>query len=463
MNLTQQFVQKIAGLFPHKSNEQEIKVTSNLLLDGISVAALGSTEPGPQILSSMAHNADQGTAATIIKGDRRVTVESAALVNGAAMHVLDYEPMWNPANHSLSTTLPALLALSEVLLRSEKAAFQHSINGDRILRALAMGVEVQERLRTASGQFEPGDLVFHPPSTVGPLGSAIACGLLMGLTQKQLVNAIGIAGSMAGGLQGNIGSMTKALHCGKAAANGVQAALLARKGFTADLDAVGGPRGYGAAFFGAAFDPTKLLEPKADLHVVNPGPAYKLYPSQYGTHFVIEAALRVRQKLSNPHDIRNVTIVSPPMPYVDRPAPASGLAGKFSFQYVTAVALIDGKVSVDSFSDKRRFSDDVEKLLQRITIRPDPTRKGRFDEMKVDVEVELVDGQEFSGMCDGPPGIWGHPAEFTRLENKSKDCLHRAFDEAHADEILAQTRQFVNFGADELLEFFGLLGADDKP
>ncbi len=70
----------------------------------------------------------------------------------------------------------------------------------------------------------------------------------MGLTQEQLVNAIGIAGSMAGGLQGNIGSMTKALHCGKAASNGVQAALLARHGFTSDIDAIGGPRGYGNAF-----------------------------------------------------------------------------------------------------------------------------------------------------------------------------------------------------------------------
>ena len=458
MNLTQEFIQKIAALFPAKSGQRELRVTSDLLLDGISVAALGSTEPGPQILSSMAHDADQSTGATIIKGDRRVTVESAALVNGAAMHVLDYEPMWNPANHSLSTTLPALLALSEVLLRSEKAAFQSTINGERILRALAMGIEVQERLRTASGQFEPGDLVFHPPSTVGPLGSAVACGLLMGLTQQQLVNAIGIAGSMAGGLQGNIGSMTKALHCGKAAANGVQAALLARQGFTSDMDAIGGPRGYGTAFFGAAFDPTKLLEPKADLHVVNPGPAYKLYPSQYGTHFVIEAALMAREQLSNPQDIRNVTIVSPPMPYVDRPAPATGLAGKFSFQYVAAVALIDGEISVDSFSDKRRFSEDVEKLLTLITIRPDPARKGRFDEMKVDVVVELIDGQMCSGTCDGPPGIWGRPADLAKLETKSKDCLHRAFGEARANEIMHQSRQFVSFDADDLLTFFGLLG-----
>jgi len=459
MNLTRDFIHKISELFPEKSSEQEIKVTSDLLLDGISVAALGSAEPSPQILSSMAHDADQRRSATIIKGDRRATVESAALVNGAAMHVLDYEPMWNPANHSLSTTLPALVALSEVLLRSEKETFQNSINGERILRALAIGIEVQARLRSASGQFEPGDLVFHPPSAVGPLGSAVACGLLMGLTQEQLVNAIGIAGSMAGGLQGNIGSMTKALHCGKAASNGVQAALLARHGFTSDIDAIGGPRGYGNAFFGAVFDPSKLLETKADLHIVNPGPAYKLYPSQYGTHFVIEAALMARKHLSSPREIQNITIVSPPMPYVDRPSPATGLAGKFSFQYVAAVALIDGKVSVDSFNDKRRFAVDVEKLLPLIKIRTDTKRKGRFDKMKIDVEVELIDGQICSGTCDGPPGVWGRSANSSEIENKAKDCLRRAFGKARGDEILLQTRGFVDLDAHDLLNFFGLLGA----
>ena len=273
-------------------------------------------------------------------------------------------------------------------------------------------------MRSASGQYEPGDLVFHPPSTVGPLGSAIACGLIMGLSREQLVNAIGIAGSMAGGLQGNIGSMTKALHCGKAAANGAQAAQLARKGFTADSNAIDGPRGYGNAFFGKKFNPSKLLEPKIDLHVVNPGPAYKLYPSQYGTHFVIEAALMVRKKILTLQEISSVTIVSPPMPYVDRPMPSSGLAGKFSFQYVAAVALIDGKISVDSFDDKRRFSEDVKKLLPLIKIRSDPERQGRFDKMKIDVEVELSNGQIYSGICDGPPGVWGRPADPAQLENK---------------------------------------------
>jgi aconitate decarboxylase len=457
MNLTEKFVKLLIDGFSHKITETEVQVTSDLLLDGLSVAALGSMEAGPQMLYLMANNIDQSASATVIMGDRRVTPENAAQVNGAAMHVLDYEPMWNPANHSLSTTLPALLALSEMLLRSEIEEFGQSISGDKILKALAIGIETQARLRSASGQYEPGELVFHPPSTVGPLGSAIACGLIMGLSRKQLVNAIGIAGSMAGGLQGNIGSMTKALHCGKAAANGIQAALLARQGFTSDSNSIDGPRGYGNAFFGKKFNQSKLLEPKVDLHVVNPGPAYKLYPSQYGTHFVIEAALMVRNKISSSQEIQNVTIISPPMPYVDRPLPSSGLAGKFSFQYVAAIALIDGKVSVESFNDKRRFSKDVETLLPLIKIRPDPERHGRFDKMKIDIEVELSNGEIYSGTCDGPPGVWGRPAAPALLENKSRECLRTAFGEERGKSIFRSARKFANFDAKELLNFYNLL------
>ena len=128
-----------------------------------------------------------------------------------------------------------------------------------------------------------------------------------------------------------------------------EAALLAERGFTADADALAGPRGYGSAFFGDGFAPEQLTEPRERLHIVEPGPAFKLYPSQYGTHFVITAALAARKRLPSGMRIRGVTIVCPPMSYVNRPAPPSGLAGKFSFQYAAAIALLDGGVTVESF------------------------------------------------------------------------------------------------------------------
>lgn len=392
-----------------------------LVVDGLAVAALGAQEEGPRLLARLERA--PGMASVIGQGFA-TTAATAARVNGAAMHVLDFEPMWNPANHALSTTLPGLLALAET----------EGGTGAQLLDALAAGVEAQGRLRLASGQFEPKDLTLHPPGIVGPIGSSVACGIFLGLTPEQLAQAIGIAASRAGGILANVGSMTKALHCGQAATAGLDAALLARLGFTADADALAGPRGFGQAYFGAAFDAGALVC-AAPPHAASPGPAFKLYPSQYGTHFVISAALQARENLTQ-GQIDAVTISCPPMPYVNRPAPVSGLAGKFSFQYVAAAALLDGHVGVASFSDQRRFAPDMQALLPRIAVVPDPAREGRFDRMRVDLTVDSADGTQARGSCDGPPGIWGRPVSDERLRQKASDCLETAFGAAPAARIL---------------------------
>lgn len=401
-----------------------------LVCDGIAVAALGAAEAPPRLLAALAREAGGAAEASLIaQGGARLPMAAAARVNGAAMHVLDFEPMWNPANHSLSTTLPALLALAEA-------------RGPNVpLRlALAVGVEAQERLRIASAQFEPGGFLFHPPGMVGAMGAAAACGVMLGLDEGRMAHALGIAASRAGGLIGNVGSMVKCLHCGDAAANGLEAALLAARGFTADEDAIGGPRGWGRAFGSDRFDSAALTVRHGEWLVAAPGPAFKLYPSQYGTHFVIAAALAARAGW-NGVPIRRVVITAPAMGYVDRPLPASGLAGKFSFQYCAAAALLDGRVTVDSFKDTRRFAPDMQALLKLIEVRLDPAREGRFDRMRVDVEIEGADGARIAGASDGPPGIWGRPVAPEALHAKWLDSLAGAYGAARGAALLARLSQ----------------------
>jgi len=307
--------------------------------------------------------------------------------------------------------------------------------------------------------------MFHPPGAVGAFGSAVACGVLLGLDAATLAQAVGIAASRAGGIQGNIGSMTKALHCGQSAMAGFEAALMASRGFTADRDAVGGPRGYGRAFYGETFDPASLTAPHA-LFVLDPGPAFKFFPSQYGTHFVITAALAARGALwqhgLTPQDIEGIEamrIVVPPMPYVDRPLPATGLDGKFSFQYVAALAVIDGKVDVASFTDERRFRADMVRLLPRITVEGDAAREGTFDRMHVDVQVRLTDGRQSEAACDGPPGIWGRPVKPELLAGKALDCLSGVYTPGRAQEIVARARDFTKMDLPDVLALMDLLGA----
>ncbi len=391
-----------------------------LLLDGLAVAVPGAAEPGPRLMASLVRQ-DADNPARLIGHDARASVPDAARVNGMAMHVLDFEPMWNPPNHALSPLLPAVLALAE--LREHQGA---GPQGLPVLQAIARGVEAQGRLRLASAQIEPAKLTLHPPGVVGPLAAALACGAMLGLRGERLAAAVAIAASRSAGLLANVGSMTKALHCGDGAAHGVEAALLAQAGFTANDDALGSPRGWGPSLFGAAFDPAPLHAPLDAPRALDPGPAWKLFPSQFATHFAITAALAAREA-AGPHDlvrrIRRIELRTPPMPYIDRPTPTSGLDGKFSWQYAAVAALLDGAVDPESFTDARRFAPDAVTLLDRTVLVGDPAISGRFDRMHVDITIDLVDAPRVTRRCDAPLGSWTRPVPPSRIHAKAAGLL----------------------------------------
>ena len=404
-----------------------------LMIDGLAVAAAGAHEPGPALVAQLSRAMGAREISTVIGHGFSTFPALAARVNGLSMHVLDFEPMWNPPNHALSPILPAVLALAESL-EHDGAPPQ----GAAALRALARGIEAQGRLRLASKQFEPKEITLHPPGLVGPIAAAAACASLLALNHEKWVAALGIAASRAGGLMANVGSMTKALHCGDAAFHGLEAALLARDGFTADRDALGGERGFGSAYFGTGFDETALTAPLKVPRIIDPGPSWKLFPSQYATHFAITAALDCAAQLNRADHIEAIRIVTPVMSYVDRPFPRNGLDGKFSFQYCVTVALLDGRVDIDSFADARRFAPDAERLLAVTRIEQDPAIPGRFDQMHVDVEVVLGGGRRISRHCSAPEGNWKRPVAPERIEQKARSLLRRALPPEAAEKFLQE-------------------------
>jgi len=125
------------------------------------------------------------------------------------------------------------------------------------------------------------------------------------------------------------------------------------------------------------------------------------------------------------------------MEYVNRPAPHQGLAGKFSFQYTTCAALLDGEVVIDTFEDERRFAPDMEAMLKKVTLTQDPDRPGRFEEEVVDLEVVLEDGTKIVTRCDGPKGSWhGEPLEPGAHEAKVRMCLDCRLNERDRERII---------------------------
>jgi aconitate decarboxylase len=450
MSVTSELTAKIAATGYADLGGPAIAAARRLVLDGIAVAVAGSEQQAIEILA--AHFKEQGGTpqATAIGNSFHLNMVSAAALNGAAMHVLDFEPMWSPANHALSTTLPGALALAEA----------RGANGREVLTALVKGVEMQGWIRQASGQFEARTIRFHPPSAVGPLGSAVAAGHLLELDAARLANAVGIAASRAGGLLANAGTMTKSSHCGHASALGLEAALLAERGFTANADVFEAPQGYAPAFYDARFRAEEMLGfGRAPLRIVEPGYAIKLFPGQFGTHFGITAALELRPKIPAPAAIRRAVLTAPVMAYVDRPRPKSGLDGKFSLQYTAAAALLDGKVSIGTFTDARLAQPDMQELLGKFEVSLDPAIPGRFEEMHVDLCVELDSGRMLKARCSGPRGKWGTPP-ISDAEHlvKVRDCLAMRIQPAAAETIIELARNIDDLDTAGVRQLMHLAG-----
>jgi len=420
-NLTARVCERIVESGREAPGAHLLPAARQLFLDGIAVAVAGARlEQAPGILA--AHFADPltgtggGSAASLLGLNARLGTVQAALVNGASMHVLDFEPMWLPATHALSPALAAVLALGEAL----------GCDGAKMLTAMILGIEMQGRLRQAAGALESHELRFHPPGFVGPIGAAVAAGHLLDFNAGQFANAIGIAGSRCGGLFINLGTMTKATHCAYAAALGLEAALLTRRGFTGCTTLFDpAPQSYADAFFPCGFDGDALLDFGQSFRIVDPGYAIKIFPAKFSTHYAITAALTARERIPAADAIRAVRMTAADVPSSDRPRPRGGLDGKFSLQYTAAAALLDGHVGLSSFTDERLARADMQALLGKIGVTlsreiPSIYTAGRY----LDLEVTLEDGTVVRTRCERPRGSWG-AAPITEAEHhaKARDCL----------------------------------------
>jgi aconitate decarboxylase len=254
----------------------------------------------------------------------------------------------------------------------------------------------------------------------------VAAGHLLDFDAAQFANAIGIAGSRCGGLFVNLGTMTKATHCGHAAGLGLEAALLTRSGFTgcpALFDP--SPQSYAEAFFPGDFLGERLLEFGQPFRIEDPGYAIKLFPAKFSTHYAISAALRVRPQVPSVDAIRKIRITAADVPSSDRPRPRNGLDGKFSLQYTTAMALLDGHVGLTSFSDQHLARADVQALLGKTETKfsreiPSLYTAGRY----LDLEIELENGVMIQERCERPLGAWGaSPITPEEHQQKVHQCL----------------------------------------
>jgi len=451
MSVTRELCDKIESITYGDLPEPVITAARQLFLDGLAVAIAGTKEEAIRLLAEHYRGYGARPEATVLGLGFRTAAPCAAALNGAAMHVLDFEPMWSPATHALSTTLPAVLALAE----------SRQASGQEIVTALVKGIEIQGWIREAGHAATLSAETFHPPGVVGPIGSAVASGHILRLNSAALAHAIGIASSRAGSLFANAGTMTKCTHCGHAAQVGLEAAMLADRGFTSNPAAIEAPNGYAVAFLGQGFEARKLLDFGSSFRIVEPGFALKMFPSQFGTHFAINVGLDLFPKVPNHEQIHSIRLTTPVMPYVNRPFPNNGLAGKFSFQYTFCRALVDGRVTIDTFSDQQVQDPIIQNLLAKVQVTMDPAIPARFEAMHVEAKVELSNGSVLTGRCERPRGAWGSvPISSDEHLRKVRDCLSRRLTGAMVDRCVALALKVDRLNGSEVTELLAIASSN---
>jgi len=431
--ITEEFIDNIRAINYETLPADAVDIAKQVTLDAFAVMLAGAAEPLGVGRISIAYVREMGGApqSSVITGGFKTSMQNAAYANGTMAHALDFDNTWYPLNHPTSPTLPAILAIAE----------NYKLSGRQIIESIAAAFEVQARVRLAATSMGNGE-GFHKPGITGTFGACAAAVKLLNLTREQTLMAFGLAGSRAGSIALNTGTMTKSSHSGHAARMGVECGVLAKMGWTASAD-VFGPKGFFDTFMHGVGSPEKLVEGfAAPLRMVDPGVGFKKHPSNYFTHRPIDAALALREEYNiDPQTIERVEVIFPRFDYVNRPQPKSGLDGKFSVQYTTAVALLDGEITIDSFDNERRFAPDVEALLPKVRLVADESIPPDFDTMHTIVRVWLKDGLEFSKRIDKLSGWVGFPLTREQRIKKFTSCARRQLDAVKSQSLLEQVER----------------------
>lgn len=374
-------------------------------------------------LDALRRRLSSGTA-TVLATGAAADAQSAALVNGAAAHALDYDDVTDSIKGHPSTVLvPALLAAAEET---------HS-DGRALLEAYCVGFQVECAVADALGIASHYRRGWHATSTVGVIAAAAAAARLLGLDVPATRCAIGIAGSMASGSRQNFGTMTKPLHAGLAASNAVLAANLAASGFTADVNQLEAPLGYFALYGQDDEDGPDLsrLQPvlQAGWLLSSRGLNVKRYPCCYNTHRTGDAVLALRQERGRgADDIDSVHVTLEPGalgPLIHH-RPQTGLEGKFSAEYVVAAALLDGKLTLKTFTDDAVRRDAAQSLLRRITTEEastPPSGPAEWQGGYAVVTVREESGRTIERRVDVPSGHASASLSDDELQAKFDDCI----------------------------------------
>jgi 2-methylcitrate dehydratase PrpD len=363
---------------------------------------------------------------------------AVAFTRGVASHILELDDI-----HKTSTVHAAAPVISAALAVAER----ERVDGRAFLLAVALGYEAALRIGEA---VNPSHYRYwHPTGTAATFGAAAAAGSLLKLNVAQMLDALGSAGTQAAGLwEFNAdGAMSKHLHPGKAAMNGVLAADLARVGFTGATRILEGERGFFRAM-SAAYDEGRITDGLGEHWKISEN-CFKLHSCCGHTHTAIDLALKWCRPpgLRCPADIRDIHIetYAPGYEIVKEMRPSTPYQAKFSIAYCVAVALLDGHAGLEQFTPERMSDPAIAAMLEctRVTIAADLTAKYPAA-WPARLTVTLANGETLRGAADFPRGNPENPITTRELEDKFRALISPRFGADAAGRAIEAVTQLEN-------------------
>jgi 2-methylcitrate dehydratase PrpD len=420
------------------------------LADTVGCLVSGWSAPVAAPLATMlARRGEPGTS-PVVGSWLRASPPTAALVNGSLVAALELDDVTRILQgHPSGPVLAAILGESGL----------RDITGAAALHAYVLGVEVSARVGQAIAPTHAQRL-WHPTGTVGVFGAVAALARLRGLDATATATALGLAGSLSAGLKTNFKTMTKGLHTGLAAQSAFTAVDLAAAGCTASTTVFEAPDGYVQVYGAQAADADRIVDRLGDRWLFeSPGDGLRLYPCHGATHRGLDAALTIRRRegLAAADIVTVRHFHGPPwFRWVPRSNPTTGMAGKFSMEYILSAAMVDGQITTASFTDDAVNRPEVRAFLDRIELIEDakywPADPYGGDpdrppyEGYVRVEIETRSGAVFAEEVEINPGSPGRDLDWDDVAAKFLDlaCTLGGVDEAAAKETFEQLRNIEN-------------------
>jgi len=449
-DLTQRAADFIEQVIYDDIPEEALRIGRRCLVDAMGLYVAGSDHEATIIQAKMVSDIGGVPEAFLLGGgEQKVPSSLAARVLGTAGHAHDWDDSQvsrDPDHVYGLLTHPTIPPLTTALVVSQTL---EKISGRQLMLAFLTGYEVESKISEwmSSEHYKRG---FHSSGTVGTFGAFAAAAKLLELSRDEILQGIGLAASFASGIRCNFGTMTKPLHVGRAAENGINAALMSKRGFSADKSALDGPWGFFAVQGGGVTSEKPKNENFGEpWSIVEPGVSIKPYPCGVLTHPTIDLMLELVVK----NDIKSEEIdevivragsnILNPIRY---PIANNHLQAKFSLPAVLAMAAINRRVGKLEFEDEFVQSDAMQAMQRRIvTLYDSKIEAMGFEKMRSKVEIRFKDGRSVSGSSSevyrGGPD---NPLTDREVEEKARGCCAGTLDEKTTDSLIENGWNILN-------------------